>query len=69
MFNFKVFEDIGKHGPIVHEMYLKNIDKNSIDILVNQGEMIKRLRTRQLGQQKNFSSEGKWNISESEKRI
>ncbi len=52
MFNFKVFEDIGKHGPIVHEMYIKNINKNSIDILVNQGEMIKRLRTRQLGQQK-----------------
>ncbi len=52
MFNFKVFEDIGKHGPIVHEMYLKNINKNSIDILINQGEMIKRLRTRQLGQQK-----------------
>ena len=51
MFNFKVFEDIGKHGPIVHEMYLKNINKNSIDILVNQGEMIKRLRRRQLGQQ------------------
>jgi hypothetical protein len=40
------------HGPIVHEMYLKNINKNSIDILVNQGEMIKRLRIRQLGQQK-----------------
>jgi hypothetical protein len=51
MFNFKVFEDIGKRGPIVHEMYLKNINKNSIDILVNQGEMIKRLRGRQLGQQ------------------
>ncbi len=51
MFNFKVFEDIGKHGPIVHEMYLKNINKNSIDILVNQGEMIKRLRRRQLNQQ------------------
>jgi hypothetical protein len=51
MFNFKVFEDIGKQGPIVHEMYLRNLNSESIDILVNQGEMIKRLRTRQLGQQ------------------
>jgi hypothetical protein len=51
MFNFKVFEDIGKHGPIVQEMYLKNMNTESIDILVNQGEMIKRLRRRQLAQQ------------------
>ena len=51
MFNFKVFEDMGKRGPIVHEMYLKNMTRESIDILVNQGAMIKRLRTRQLGQQ------------------
>jgi hypothetical protein len=52
MFNFKVFEDIGKKGPISHEMYLKNLNSESIDILVNQGEIIKRLRVRQLGQQK-----------------
>ncbi len=52
MFNFKVFSDIGKKQSITHEMYLKNLTKESMDILINQGEMIKRLRVRQLNQQK-----------------
>jgi hypothetical protein len=52
MFNFKVFNDIGKHGAIVHEMYLNNLNKETINILVNEGELIKRLRFRQLLQQK-----------------
>ena len=52
MFNFKVFNDIGKNGAIVHEMYVNNLNKESINILVNEGELIKRLRFRQLNQQK-----------------
>lgn len=52
MFNFKVFNDIGKNGAIVHEMYVNNLNRESINILVNEGELIKRLRFRQLNQQK-----------------
>jgi hypothetical protein len=54
MFNFKVFADFRNGGPVRHEMYLKEMDKNSIDLVLNQAELIKRLRERQLVQQKSL---------------
>jgi hypothetical protein len=50
MFNYKVFNDLRDGVAIRHEMYCRNMDKESIDLLVNEAEMIKRLRERQLNQ-------------------
>ena len=52
MVNYGVFDDLRNNLPVSHEMYLKNFDKNSIDILLNQANVIKKLRARQLVQQK-----------------
>lgn len=52
MFNYKVFTDMRNREPVKHEMYLKNIDEKSVDLVVNLGEVIKRLRERQLVQQR-----------------
>ena len=52
MFNFLVFGDLRKNGPVRHELYLKKMNDASIDILINQAEVIKRLRERQLNQQR-----------------
>jgi hypothetical protein len=51
-FNYKVFNDMRENIPIKHEMYLRNINEETVDILLNQAETIKRLRARQLSQQK-----------------
>lgn len=52
MFNFKVFNDLRAGASIKHEMYMKNMSSEFIDVLVNQSEVVKRLRERQLNQQK-----------------
>lgn len=52
MFNFKVFDDMRKEKGIKHDMYINNLNSVSIQSLINQGEVIKRLRERQLNQQK-----------------
>jgi hypothetical protein len=52
MVNYRVFADLGAGKPISNDMYFRNINAESIDVLINQAEIIKRLRIRQLGQQK-----------------
>ena len=52
MFNFSVFDDLRNRPFISHEMYLRNLNKESTDILLNQSIVIKHLRERQLNQQK-----------------
>jgi hypothetical protein len=52
MFNYKVFTDFRNGESVKHEMYLKSLDEKSVDLVVNLGEVIKRLRERQLIQQK-----------------
>ncbi len=51
MFNYKVFSDMRDDKHISHDMYIRKIDSQSIGVLVNEGEVIKRLRQRQLNQQ------------------
>lgn len=50
MFNYKVFNDLRAGTPVMHNMYLKNMNEESVDILINEAEDIKRLRNRQLNQ-------------------
>jgi|HubBroStandDraft_4_1064222.scaffolds.fasta_scaffold287094_1 hypothetical protein len=52
MFNFGVFNDIRANKFIKHEMYFKKMDDESVDILLNQGRTVSRLRQRQLNQHK-----------------
>ena len=52
MFNYKVFNDLRARTSIAHKMYLNNMSADFIDLLVNQSELVKRLRERQLDQQK-----------------
>jgi hypothetical protein len=52
MFNYKVFNDLRAGTSVKHDMYLKNSGKDPADIFFNQAEIIKRLRERQLDQQK-----------------
>jgi len=42
MFSYKVFDDLRAGTPLKHEMYLKNMNEESIDVLLNQAELIKR---------------------------
>gem|GEM_PF-3653878 len=48
MFNFFVFDDLRNKGFISHDMYLRNADEKSIDVLLNQANVVKHLRERQL---------------------
>jgi hypothetical protein len=50
MCSCKVFNDLRAGTVVKHEMYLKNMNEESIDVLLNQAELIKRLRERQLNQ-------------------
>jgi hypothetical protein len=52
MFNYKVIDDLRNRGHIAHEMYIRNPNNRSADILINQADIIKNLRLRQLSQQK-----------------
>jgi hypothetical protein len=52
MVNYKVIDDLRNLGYIRHEMYLRNFIGQSADILINQADVIKNLRVRQLVQQK-----------------
>src|SRR5450432_1046572 len=52
MVNYKVIDDLRNHGYINHEMYLRNFNSQSNNMLINQADVIKNLRTRQLVQQK-----------------
>ena len=51
IFNYKVFDDFRKGGSIHHDMYMKNLNQQTIDELINDGEIIKHLRERQQVQQ------------------
>lgn len=48
MFNFFVFDDFRNKEYISHDMYVRNANEESIDILLNQANVIKHLRERQL---------------------
>src|SRR5450432_405835 len=52
MVNYKVIDDLRNHGYINHEMYLRNFNSQSNNMLINQADVIKNLRARQLVQQK-----------------
>jgi len=52
MVNYKVIDDLRNLGQIHHEMYLRDFNSQSVDVLVNQANVIKNLRARQLIQQK-----------------
>jgi hypothetical protein len=52
MFNFRTFDDFRFARPVAHEMYFKKMDEESIDILLNQANEMKRMRVRQLSQYK-----------------
>lgn len=48
MFNFFVLDDLRNNGHISHDMYIKNANEESIDVLLNQSIVVKHLRERQL---------------------
>jgi hypothetical protein len=48
MFNFNVFDDLRNKGTIIHDIYFKKADEESIDVLLNQSIVVKHLRERQL---------------------
>jgi len=52
MINYKVIDDLRNRGHIEHEMYIRNANNLSADILINQADIIKNLRRRQSVQQK-----------------
>ena len=52
MINYKVIDDMRNRGHIEHEMYIRNANNLSADILINQADIIKNLRRRQSVQQK-----------------
>jgi hypothetical protein len=52
MVNFKVIDDLRNRGRIEHEMYIRNEKNQPGELLINQADVIKNLRLRQLGQQK-----------------
>ena len=52
MINYKVIDDLRNRGHIEHEMYIRNANNHSADILINQADIIKNLRRRQSVQQK-----------------
>lgn len=52
MINYKVIDDLRNRGQIRHEMYIRNVNNQASDILVNQADVIKNLRRRQSVQQK-----------------
>ena len=67
MFNFNVFDDLRNKPIISHEMYYRNSDKESTDVLLNQSIVIKHLRERQLNQQKGLLQKTKEILSELQK--
>lgn len=52
MVNYKVMDDLRNRGHIEHEMYIRNVNNQPADILINQADVIKNLRRRQSVQQK-----------------
>jgi len=48
MFNFLVMDDLRNQDHISHNMYLKNMTEEFVDVLLNQSIVIKHLRERQL---------------------
>jgi len=52
MLVYKVIDDLRDRGQIRHEMYIRNVNNQGSDILINQGDLIKNLRRRQSVQQK-----------------
>ncbi|HET7003343.1 MAG TPA: hypothetical protein VFI33_18600, partial [Puia sp.] len=52
MINYKVIDDLRNNGQIRHEMYIRNVNNQASDILINQADVIKNLRRRQSVQQK-----------------
>jgi hypothetical protein len=52
MVNYKVIDDMRNRGHIEHIMYIRNLNNQPADILINQADVIKNLRRRQSVQQK-----------------
>jgi hypothetical protein len=52
MVNYKVIDDLRNRGRIDHEMYIRNLNNQPGDLLINQADVIRNLRARQLSQQK-----------------
>jgi len=52
MVNYKVIDDLRNRGHIEHEMYIRNVNNQPGDLLINQADVIRNLRVRQLSQQK-----------------
>src|ERR1700759_1396951 len=50
MVNYTVIDDLRNGRNIQHEMYIRNVNHEAADILVNQADVIRNLRRRQLGQ-------------------
>lgn len=64
MINYKVIDDLRNRGYIEHEMYLRNNNHQPGDLLINQADVIRNLRARQLSQQKILLQKAEEIISE-----
>jgi hypothetical protein len=64
MINYKVIDDLRNRGRIEHEMYIRNLNGQPADILINQADVIKNLRLRQFSQQKILLQKAEEIISE-----
>jgi hypothetical protein len=52
MVNYKVIDDLRNRGHIEHDMYFRNLNNQPGELLINQADVIRNLRVRQLSQQK-----------------
>ena len=67
VFNFTVFDDLRNNNFISHDMYLRNLNAESVDVLLNQSIVIRHLRERQLIQLKGLLQKTKEILAELKK--